>query len=153
MSLLKYERGLYCEGSQSRLWKMAYFVTRSESCWSISLHSLCPWQAGRCWVVSHLSSVTCHPGARQDIPWDVTELQAWVLPGHIQTASTCLVCWKGFFNRCQQILFLEDKREKNTPFIGLSLFYLWATGLQSSFTFRPFWICVWFYWCVFFSLI
>lgn len=152
-SLLKYERGAYCEGSQSRLWKMVYFVTGSESCCGISLRALCLQQVGRCWARSCLSSVSCHPGAREDLPQDVADLQARVLPGHIQTASTCVVCWKGFFNPCQQVLFLEDKREKNTPFIGLHLSYLWATGLQSSFTFRPLWICVWFYWCGFFSLI
>lgn len=40
----------------------------------------------------HLSSVTCHPGARWDIPQDGTDLQTWELLGHIQTASACLVC-------------------------------------------------------------
>lgn len=75
-------------------------------------------------------------------PGNSLSSQSWVLPGHTDTASTSLVCRKGCFIKGQQIIFLEDKKEKNTLFIWLSLFYLWATDLQSSFTFTPLWICV-----------
>ena len=96
--------------------------------------------------------------------WPATQEQDRTSPGMSLNSSPgyCLGTFKlpvlvWFVERVFLIgvnkFFLEDKREKNTLFIGLSLFYLWATGLQSSFTFRPLWICVWFYWCVFFFLV
>lgn len=39
-------------------------------------------------------------------------------------------------------LCLEDEKDKNTLFTGISLFYFWASDLQSSFTFRLLWICI-----------